>query len=90
MYAPFCSYHCQEWNKLEDAQRYIDEKFYQDAAICPTCTARYTKALYDWQYIYCHLCETYFEKHTGKLIKRQGDPQSLPKKYWKTDNELGN
>ncbi len=27
-YAPYCSYHCQEWAQLEDAQRYIDEKFY--------------------------------------------------------------
>ena len=25
-YKPFCSYHCQEWFKLEEAQRYINSK----------------------------------------------------------------
>lgn len=23
-YKPYCSYHCQEWARLEDAQRYIN------------------------------------------------------------------
>ena len=23
-YAPYCSYHCQQWGALEDAQRYIN------------------------------------------------------------------
>ena len=22
-YAPFCSFHCQEWNRLEEAQRHL-------------------------------------------------------------------
>lgn len=25
-YAPFCSYHCQEWASLEAAQRYLAER----------------------------------------------------------------
>src|ERR1700683_2741023 len=25
-YAPYCSYHCQEWGRLEDAQRYLNAK----------------------------------------------------------------
>ena len=24
-YAPYCSFHCQEWARLEDAQQYINE-----------------------------------------------------------------
>lgn len=56
---------------------------------CPTCKTEHIKALYDWQYIHCNDCKTYFEKHTGKFIKQDGDPQSLPKDYWKTDLELG-
>lgn len=24
-YAPFCSYACQEWSRLEDAQEYIND-----------------------------------------------------------------
>lgn len=24
-YAPYCSYHCQEWAQLEEAQRYINK-----------------------------------------------------------------
>lgn len=23
-YAPYCSYHCQEWGRLEDARRHLD------------------------------------------------------------------
>lgn len=23
-YSPYCSYHCQQWGGLEDAQRYIN------------------------------------------------------------------
>ena len=26
-YTPYCSYHCQEWANLKDAQRYINENF---------------------------------------------------------------
>lgn len=25
-YAGFCSYHCQEWHQLEEAQRYINAR----------------------------------------------------------------
>ena len=56
--------------------------------MCPSCGDKYTKALYDWQYIYCNRCGTYFEKHTVTLIKHRRDPQSLPKHYWKIDGEL--
>jgi hypothetical protein len=28
-YAPFCSYHCQEWFRLEEAQRYIKQRYPQ-------------------------------------------------------------
>jgi len=24
-YSPYCSFHCQEWAKLENAQKYINE-----------------------------------------------------------------
>ena len=56
--------------------------------VCPNCQQEYSKSLYDWQYIYCEECHVYFEKHSGKFIKRDGDPQKLPQKYWKTDKEL--
>ena len=32
-YAPFCSYHCQEWAYLEDAHRYINERLRHNAAL---------------------------------------------------------
>ena len=54
--------------------------------VCPDCGKRYIKSLYDWQYIQCD-CGTYFEKHTGALITRDGTPQDLPKRYWQTDEE---
>ena len=53
--------------------------------ICPNCGDEHTKVLYDWQFIYCVKCKTYFEKHTGKKI----DCEKPPKQYWKTDRELG-
>ncbi len=56
--------------------------------MCPMCKAVYTKVLYDWQYIHCNDCGTYFEKHTGKLINHKGTPQQLPKHFWETDRPL--
>lgn len=26
-YTPYCSFHCQEWARLEDAQDYLDRNF---------------------------------------------------------------
>lgn len=31
-YRPFCSFHCQEWTRLESAQRYINEMRTSEAA----------------------------------------------------------
>jgi hypothetical protein len=25
-YQPYCSYHCQEWHRLEEAQRYLNQR----------------------------------------------------------------
>ena len=52
---------------------------------CPSCGEEHWKALYDWQYIYCNKCKTYFEKHTGKKINHDGTPQGLPEFYWRKD-----
>ena len=32
-YAPYCSYHCQEWANLEGAQRYINESLRHNAPL---------------------------------------------------------
>ena len=53
---------------------------------CPGCGNEYTKALYDWQFIYCNDCGTYFEKHTGKRIECDRPPE----RYWRTDSETPN
>ena len=32
-YAPYCSFHCQEWANLEGAQRYINESLRHNAPL---------------------------------------------------------
>lgn len=49
---------------------------------CPGCGREYTVALYDFQYIHCHECQTNFGKHDGKVI-----PKLLPK-HGRRDDEV--
>ena len=51
---------------------------------CPGCGHEYCKALYDWQFIFCYDCRTYFEKHTGKRIDCDVCAK-VPKRYWVMD-----
>ena len=53
---------------------------------CPGCDREHYKCLYDWQFIYCNDCGTYFEKHTGNRI----ECDRPPKQYWRTDSETPN
>ena len=53
---------------------------------CPSCQREHYKDLYDWQFIYCNDCGTYFEKHTGERI----DCERPPKRYWHKDSETPN
>jgi endogenous inhibitor of DNA gyrase (YacG/DUF329 family) len=36
-YKPYCSYHCQEWHILEQAQRYIRDRYYVNSPECKLC-----------------------------------------------------
>lgn len=54
--------------------------------LCPNCGEKYSKCLYDWQFIYCTSCRIYFEKHTGKRIECTRPPEQ----YWHTDSETQN
>ena len=58
----------------------------QAVVLCPGCDREFVKALYDWQFIYCDNCRTYFEKHTGQRI----DGDRPPKRYWVRDGETQN
>ena len=53
---------------------------------CPGCQREHYKDLYDWQFVYCNDCGTYFEKHTGRKI----DCERPPKRYWHKDNKTPN
>jgi len=37
---------------------------------CPTCAKVFHVALYDFDYIYCIYCKTYFDKKTGAVLKQ--------------------
>ena len=54
---------------------------------CPGCGHEYSKYLYDWQFIFCNDCRTYFEKHTGKRIDCDVCAK-VPKRYWVVDGDL--
>jgi ribosomal protein S27E len=52
---------------------------------CPECGDEHHKNLYDWQYIMCFKCGTYFEKHTGKKIEKMDSSYRVKD----TDREWG-
>lgn len=53
---------------------------------CPGCDHEFCKGLYDWQFIHCNYCGTYFEKHSGERIQCERPP----KRYWRKDSETPN
>ena len=38
---------------------------------CPNCSKEYSVALYDFDFIYCTNCKTYFDKKTGNKINKK-------------------
>ena len=58
------------------------ESIVEQLVICPVCNKKYYKALYDFQFIYCEKCKTYFEKNgDNKVIDK------LEKRHWVEDKK---
>jgi len=66
-----------------DREKRAHRNTVEQIVLCPGCEREFCKALYDWQFIYCDNCQTYFEKHTGKRI----ECDRPPKRYWVRDSD---